>query len=46
MGSVVTTDIPDNVLAFGNPARVVKPISEMSCEVGYFQVPYEWEREK
>lgn len=46
MGSVVTTDIPDNVLAFGNPARVVKPISEMSCEVGYFQVPYEWEQEK
>ena len=43
MGSVVTTDIPDNVLAFGNPARVVKPITQLSCEVGYFQVPYEWE---
>jgi acetyltransferase-like isoleucine patch superfamily enzyme len=43
MGSVVTTDIPDDVLAFGNPARVVKPIAELTCEVEYFQVPYEWE---
>jgi acetyltransferase-like isoleucine patch superfamily enzyme len=43
MGSVVTADIPDNVLAFGNPARVVKPITELTCELEYFQVPYEWE---
>lgn len=46
MGSVVTTDIPDDVLAFGNPARVVKPIRELECELGYFQVPYEWEEDK
>jgi len=44
MGSVVTTDVPDNVLAFGNPARVVKPMDELTCELGYFQVPYEWEK--
>ena len=43
MGSVVTTDIPDDVLAFGNPARVIKSISELTCELGYFEVPYEWE---
>lgn len=43
MGSVVTADIPDNVLAFGNPARVIKQISQLSCELEYFQVPYEWE---
>jgi len=43
MGSVVTTDIPDDVLAFGNPARVIKLIRELTCELGYFQVPYEWE---
>lgn len=43
MGSVVTTDIPDNVVAFGNPARVVKPITHLTCGPGYFQVPYEWE---
>jgi len=45
MGSVVTKDIPDDVLAFGNPARVVKPISQLTCELEYFQVPYEWERQ-
>lgn len=43
MGSVVTADVPDNVLAFGNPARVIKPISQLTCELKYFQVPYEWE---
>jgi len=44
MGSVVTTDIPDNVLAYGNPARVVKPIDELTCDLGLFKTPYEWER--
>ena len=43
-GSMVTKDIPDDVLAVGNPARVKKPISELTCELRYFQVPYEWER--
>ena len=27
-GSVVTKDIPDNVVAFGNPCRVQRPITE------------------
>jgi len=45
MGSVVTVDIPDNVLAFGNPARVIKPITQLTCELDYFQMPYEWERQ-
>ncbi len=27
-GSVVTRDIPDNVIAAGNPARVLRPITE------------------
>lgn len=27
-GSVVTKDIPDNVLAFGNPCKVIKTLSE------------------
>ena len=27
-GSVVTADIPANVIAFGNPCRVIRPISE------------------
>jgi len=43
MGSVVTADIPDNVLAYGNPARVIKPIDQLTCELEYYAVPYEWE---
>ena len=27
-GSVVTKDIPDGVLAYGNPCRVIRPITE------------------
>ena len=27
-GSVVTKDIPDNVVAVGNPCRVLRPITE------------------
>lgn len=27
-GSVVTNDIPDNVVAYGNPCRVIRPIDE------------------
>lgn len=46
MGSVVTEDVPDNVLSSGNPARVIKPISELTCELGYFQTPYEWEKSR
>lgn len=42
MGSVVTKDIPANVLAYGNPAKVICRLDEMACEVGYFEVPYEW----
>jgi acetyltransferase-like isoleucine patch superfamily enzyme len=43
MGSVVTEDIPDNVVAWGNPARVQKKIDELTCPPGYFDIPYEWE---
>lgn len=44
MGSVVTEDIPDNVVAWGNPARVQKEISELTCILGYYETPYQWER--
>ncbi|MEN9675599.1 MAG: galactoside O-acetyltransferase, partial [Verrucomicrobiota bacterium] len=26
-GAVVTRDVPDNVIAFGNPARIIRPRS-------------------
>lgn len=42
MGSVVTKDIPDNVVAYGNPAKVICNIDEMKCEAGFFKHPYEW----
>jgi acetyltransferase-like isoleucine patch superfamily enzyme len=43
MGSIVTEDIPDNVVAYGNPARVKKRIDELSCTEGYYKNAYEWE---
>ena len=33
-GSVVTKDVPDNVVVAGNPAKVVKKISELSYKEG------------
>lgn len=34
-GSVVTRDIPPNVVAFGNPCKVVRPITARDAEVGH-----------
>lgn len=31
-GSVVTRDIPENVVAFGTPCRVVRPITDADLE--------------
>lgn len=42
-GSVVLTDIPDDSVAVGNPARVIKKIAELDCDLGLFNTPYEWE---
>ena len=44
-GSVVLESIPKNSVAVGNPAKVVKKISELKCDLEYFDVPYEWESE-
>ena len=35
-GSVVTKDIPDNVVAVGNPCKVLRPISQRDRQV-YFK---------
>jgi acetyltransferase-like isoleucine patch superfamily enzyme len=41
-GSVVTQDIRDNSVAYGNPATVIKSIHELKCEKGFFDKVYSW----
>ncbi|MBN2733778.1 MAG: N-acetyltransferase [Methanomicrobiaceae archaeon] len=42
-GSVVTSDIPENSVAVGNPARVIKSKKELKCVMNFFERPYIWE---
>jgi acetyltransferase-like isoleucine patch superfamily enzyme len=42
-GSVVIRDVPEGVVAVGNPARVLRKVSKLECELGVYKVPYEWE---
>jgi len=39
-GSVVTKDVPDGKVVIGNPATVVKDISELKCPLGLIDKPY------
>ncbi|MFN0150788.1 MAG: acyltransferase [bacterium] len=39
-GSVVTRDIPPRSVAFGNPARVVRPVDDLRCTTGITERPY------
>jgi len=39
-GSVVTKDVPDEKVALGNPAKVVKDISELKCPFELIDKPY------
>lgn len=41
-GSVVTQDIPDGMVAAGNPARIMKRLDQLVCEPGFFERPYSW----
>jgi galactoside O-acetyltransferase len=43
-GSVVTKDIPANVVAVGNPCRVMRPINERDREFYYKNRKIEWQR--
>lgn len=42
-GSVVTKDIPDNVVAVGNPCRVLREISDRDREFFYRDERIDWE---
>lgn len=41
-GSIVTKDIPDHVLAGGNPCRVIRPLPQIFCEGDLEQVMKIW----
>lgn len=41
-GSVVVHDIPEMMVATGNPARVIKSVSELTCRIDAFERPYVW----
>lgn len=41
--AVVTKDVPAGKVVIGNPARVIKDVSELTCMKGFYSRPYEWE---
>lgn len=41
-GSVVVEDVPDGMVVVGNPARVIKAVSELQCSLGRHERPYLW----
>ena len=42
-GSVVTKDLPANVVAVGNPCRVLRPISDRDREYYFKNRPIDWD---
>jgi len=41
-GSVITGDIPEMMVAAGNPARVIKKVDELTCRIDAYDRPYVW----
>jgi acetyltransferase-like isoleucine patch superfamily enzyme len=44
-GSVVTRDVPDFTLAYGNPARPARPVEDLPCTFEHVDHPYEQGRD-
>lgn len=44
-GSVVTRDVPPGAVVVGNPARVVKQVSDLECIAGLLDRPYGQDRD-
>jgi galactoside O-acetyltransferase len=42
-GSIVTKDIPDNVIAVGNPCKVLREVGELDREYFYKNEKIDWE---
>lgn len=42
-GSIVTKDIPDNVVAVGNPCKVLRPVGEKDVETYFKNRKIDWE---
>ncbi len=42
--SVVTKDVPPNIVALGNPAKIIRKVNELKCFKGFFERPYEWKK--
>ncbi len=41
-GSVVSGDIPAEMVAAGNPAKIIKAVKELKCWINAFERPYVW----
>lgn len=42
-GTLVSKDVPENVVFYGNPGKVRGKVSDLTCEPGFFERPYIWE---
>lgn len=43
-GSVVTRDLPSNVVAVGNPCRVLREVNERDCEIYFRSRKIDWDQ--
>ena len=41
-GSVVVEDVPAGMVVAGNPARVIKAVTDLTCSIGRHERPYLW----